>query len=382
MGTSPHSSISKHHIRLTSNEAKWTGETFIPPSIVVTQLGRHPSGVPAGLQAAKGGDARYTSCAFAPLHPGSSATLQCGQQLSLLFKSISTHVYTVTPSDSLDSEVNAEPAKRRRTDCDTGNEAAGLTKVCPDRSAGAASTTTVRSATGIDVRDGQRGELPNKLFFGQAHKEATKMLMMGNGHPPVALPAGWKCESNSILAWESLRGRRAGGSLAGTRIAGFDFDNCLCRTSMNQSTSSWSLKYSNVYSKLHDLHQRGYKIVIFTNESLERFKNADPIRKTVTKKCARLEAFCDGFPDPTPIHVLVAVRGTSKQSHPCRKPNRGMWDYLIREHVGNVIDVDTAASFYVGDAAGRATDFSDSDKQFAENVGVTFYTDNDFFKRN
>ena len=35
---------------------------------------------------------------------------------------------------------------------------------------------------------------------------------------------------------------------------------------------------------------------------------------------------------------------------------------------------DKSASFYVGDAAGRANDFASTDRKFALNVGVQFYT--------
>ncbi len=36
-------------------------------------------------------------------------------------------------------------------------------------------------------------------------------------------------------------------------------------------------------------------------------------------------------------------------------------------------------SFFTGDAGGRKQDFSDSDKRFAENIGVTFYTPDQIF---
>ena len=41
--------------------------------------------------------------------------------------------------------------------------------------------------------------------------------------------------------------------------------------------------------------------------------------------------------------------------------------------------VDKKKSFYVGDAAGRAKDHGASDKEFAANCGLTFYTEDEFF---
>lgn len=36
--------------------------------------------------------------------------------------------------------------------------------------------------------------------------------------------------------------------------------------------------------------------------------------------------------------------------------------------------VDKSKSFYVGDAAGRSGDFAGTDRKWAMNVGLTFYT--------
>eukprot|EP00051_Salpingoeca_urceolata_P011171 m.137963 g.137963 ORF g.137963 m.137963 type:complete len:72 (-) comp17013_c0_seq3:98-313(-) len=57
----------------------------------------------------------------------------------------------------------------------------------------------------------------------------------------------------------------------------------------------------NVYNVLKDLHKHGYKVVIVTNESVERFINEKPIRNTLLKKAGRIEAFCR--PCDFPIQV-------------------------------------------------------------------------------
>lgn len=65
----------------------------------------------------------------------------------------------------------------------------------------------------------------------------------------------------------------------------------------------------------------------------------------------------------------------------------GMWDLFIQTSNDNV-PVDKEASFYVGDAAGRqdgwkhkATkkDHSCADRKFAQNIGIGFYTPEEYF---
>lgn len=62
-----------------------------------------------------------------------------------------------------------------------------------------------------------------------------------------------------------------------------------------------------------------------------------------------------------------------------RKPETGMWYQLIKDinEMGPEIDFDK--SFFVGDAAGRKNDFSDSDRKFARTLNLQFFTPEEFF---
>ena len=69
-----------------------------------------------------------------------------------------------------------------------------------------------------------------------------------------------------------------------------------------------------------------------------------------------------------------------------RKPRIGVWRLLTEQMNGDAL-VDMAASFYCGDAAGRdkdwqkgkKKDFSCSDRLLAVNLGLTFYTPEEYF---
>jgi len=66
-----------------------------------------------------------------------------------------------------------------------------------------------------------------------------------------------------------------------------------------------------------------------------------------------------------PLFALIATQVSSGY----RKPAPGMWRLLLRE-LNQGVAVDLAASFYVGDMAGRQLDMGASDREFASNVGA------------
>lgn len=63
-----------------------------------------------------------------------------------------------------------------------------------------------------------------------------------------------------------------------------------------------------------------------------------------------------------------------------RKPATGMWMHFQKEfEQDGARELDFENSFFVGDAAGRPKDFSDSDLKFATSLGLKFYTPEEFF---
>ena len=132
------------------------------------------------------------------------------------------------------------------------------------------------------------------------------------------------------------------------KIAAFDFDWTLVKPKENRkfpkSVDDWEWLFPTIPDKIHKLYNDGYMIVIFTNQS-KPWKKDQIIEAMTTLKI--------------PLHIVIAFE---KMEY---KPNRFMFDLLVNNREFNKDE-----SFFVGDALGRKDDFADSDKLFAENIGI------------
>lgn len=165
-------------------------------------------------------------------------------------------------------------------------------------------------------------------------------------------------------------------NLSGKKLASFDLDHTLIKPKDNRvhpkSIDDIELVFPNIIDKLKELYENNYNIVIFSNQS-----DLLSIEKQEKKKIVlgRIEKLIDllGFE----ISIFI-----STQKNIFRKPNLGMLDFFI-ERIN--IKLDYKNSFYVGDAAGRLKtkenkkDFSCSDRMFALNSNLQFYTPEEFF---
>lgn len=140
-------------------------------------------------------------------------------------------------------------------------------------------------------------------------------------------------------------------------IAAFDYDHTLVKPKEGRQfpkdIDDWMWLYSTVPKKLKKYHNKGYTIIIFTNQTKEW-------------KCEQIKNAMESL--DIPIIVCIAM---NKMEH---KPNTIMFDSIIDK---NNIDIDE--SFFVGDALGRKNDFSDSDKIFANNIGIKYKSPEKFF---
>lgn len=147
------------------------------------------------------------------------------------------------------------------------------------------------------------------------------------------------------------------------KVAAFDLDHTLLKpvsgAKFAKHKNDATLVFPEIEEKLIELMNDGYKIVVFSNQKAlgGLIQLSDIYHKINTF-----------LPKGDTYDVYVA-----NKSDTYRKPHTGMLDAFMDDN-GAVTDI-----FYVGDAAGRKGDFSDSDRKFAHNCGIQFYTPEEFF---
>jgi bifunctional polynucleotide phosphatase/kinase len=135
------------------------------------------------------------------------------------------------------------------------------------------------------------------------------------------------------------------------KMAAFDYDWTLVSPKGGKTfptnIDDWEWLYPTIPEKIKTYYEEGFMIVIVTNQS-----------KDWKHEQIKLVAASLGIP----IFILIA---TFKCDY---KPNPRLFNAFILDHKLN-----KEKSFFVGDALGRKSDFSDSDKVFAENIGIPCY---------
>ncbi|XP_043974782.1 bifunctional polynucleotide phosphatase/kinase isoform X2 [Gambusia affinis] len=187
------------------------------------------------------------------------------------------------------------------------------------------------------------------------------------------------CVKSSWQQTGTLMFYTAAGVKASNKIAGFDIDGCIITTKSGKvfptAPDDWKILYPEIQPRLASLLKKGYKVVFFTNQlGITRGKLIPEVFKSKVEDVLTTLQL--------PVQVFVA-------SGPgvYRKPVMGMWNHLC-EKANDGVAVDKTQSFYVGDAAGRPEnwapgkkkkDFSCSDRLFALNIGLQFYTPEEYF---
>ncbi|XP_068601970.1 bifunctional polynucleotide phosphatase/kinase [Brachionichthys hirsutus] len=208
---------------------------------------------------------------------------------------------------------------------------------------------------------------------------AQKAMDAQSSSSPSSFPSSEGCVKSSWQQMDNLLVYTAAGVKGSDKIAGFDIDGCIITTKSGKvfptAPDDWKILYPEIRPKLHSLLKTGYKVAFFTNQlGIARGKLRPEVFKSkVEDILASLQL---------PVQVFVAT-GPGV----CRKPAMGMWDHLcVKEN--ECVTVDRTQSLYVGDAAGRPEnwapgkkkkDFSCSDRLFALNIGLQFFTPEEYF---
>ena len=197
--------------------------------------------------------------------------------------------------------------------------------------------------------------------------------------PPTKFDLNWQevgeATSKGVKPLITLDGP---GAVHSASVAGFDIDWTIIKTSsgkkFGQGADDWLFLNDKVAPKLKELHDAGTKVVFFTNQGGVEKGHTD--FKTITKKIGNI---IDA------VGIPIQVFASTGSDH-YRKPSPEMWKYMADNCNGGV-SIDLSKSMYIGDAAGRpknwksntSKDFSCGDRKFALNVGIQFYTPEEFF---
>ncbi|KAF8506302.1 polynucleotide kinase 3 phosphatase-domain-containing protein [Gautieria morchelliformis] len=151
------------------------------------------------------------------------------------------------------------------------------------------------------------------------------------------------------------------------KVAALDLDGTLIKTRSGnrfpRGKDDWMWWRASVKKKITDIHLEGYAIVIFSNQASAKKKTIDEWKLKVSSIASELSN--------TPFRIFAA-----QQHDIFRKPMPGMWTEFEKVNQG---EIDKKLSFFVGDAAGRPGDHSDSDRKWALNIGLPFFTPEEYF---
>lgn len=143
-------------------------------------------------------------------------------------------------------------------------------------------------------------------------------------------------------------------SLMPCKIAAFDLDDTLIKSTagkFTKSASDWKWWDLGVPTKLRELNEGGYRIVILTNQGTISLRDDS---KTPQKDKASFRNFKDQLTAVLRhLNLPISVYAATEKDF-FRKPREGMWRGMLEDLDLNTDGaIDLPKSFFVGDAAGR-----------------------------
>lgn len=143
------------------------------------------------------------------------------------------------------------------------------------------------------------------------------------------------------------------------KIASFDYDWTLVKPKTKgifpKNIDDWEWLYKNIPEKIKNYYDKGYAILVFTNQSKDW--KIEQIKKVLSLL-------------NIPIFIAIA---TNRNNY---KPNKLIFNEYDKKYGHNKYD---KVSFYCGDALGRENDWADIDKRFAINIGLQIKSPEEIF---
>ena len=131
----------------------------------------------------------------------------------------------------------------------------------------------------------------------------------------------------------------------------------------------WDMKIKfDVLDKIKKEYNPKYLFIVTNQGGLGTFVNLENFVNKLNYIKSAIKEYLDCIVD-------FEYCGSLDKTHKCRKPNIGMADILLNSHF--LTDVGLWQMIMIGDASGKEGNFSDSDKKFAENLGIEYIDVND-----